>query len=67
MPRTRRRARHRARAVFITLGDVAAVVVKAHRFGFGKPVKQRAAELARIAIAIGVERPAPFPGIDAHR
>jgi hypothetical protein len=29
-----------------------------------KPLERRTAQLAGVAVAIGVERPAPFPGVD---
>src|SRR6516225_1131835 len=55
------------RAGLVALRQVVPVVVEAHRFGIGEAGEHGAAELARVALAVGVERPAPFPAVDPHR
>ena len=55
------------RADLLARLEVGAIVVERHRLGFGEPVEHDAAELARVAVAIGVERPAALPGVDPYR
>jgi len=49
------------------LHEIGAVFVEGHGLGFGESREHDAAELARIPLAIGIERPARFPTVDAHR
>ena len=52
------------RARLLALREVVAVIVEAHGLGLGEPLEHDAADLARVALAIGVERPARFPAVD---
>src|SRR6516164_10632818 len=55
------------RAGLVALREVFPVVVEAHGLGLGKAGEHGATELARVALAVGIERPAPFPRVDPHR
>src|SRR5262249_3214788 len=55
------------RAGLVALCEVVSVVVEAHGLGLGEAGEHGAAELARVALAGGIERPAPFPAVDPHR
>ena len=54
-------------AALVAFFDVAAVVVERHRIGPRGKVEHRLAELAGVARAVGVERPARLPGDDVVR
>ncbi len=54
-------------ARLVALREIASIILDTHRFGVGEARKHDAAELARVARAIGVERPAPLPAVDPHR
>ena len=55
------------RAVLVALREIAAIVVERHRLRLGEAIEHDAAELVRVALAIGVERPAQFPAVDPQR
>src|SRR6516225_352892 len=48
------------------MSKVFPILIEGHALGLGKPVEHGPAQLIRVSLAIGVERPAPFPRIDAH-
>ncbi len=54
------------RARHLALGEVVAIILEAHGLGLGQPGEADLAELARVPLAVGVERPAAFPCVDAH-
>src|SRR5262245_54331716 len=55
------------RTGLVALREVVPVVLETHGLGVGEAGQHGAAELARVALAVGIERPAPFPAVDPHR
>src|SRR5215472_18565767 len=55
------------RTGLVALREIVPVVVEAHGLGLGEASQHGVAELARVALVVGIERPAPFPGVDPHR
>ena len=51
-------------AVALAARDRGAIVGQGHRLRRRKALECRPAELAGVTVAIGVERPTAFPGID---
>src|ERR1700760_4315444 len=54
------------RTCLLALGEIFAIVLKAHGFGLGEASQHDAADLARVAVTVGIEGPAPLPGGDPH-
>src|SRR5262249_15268269 len=55
-----------ARAHFLAVSKVFSILIEGHALGLSKPVEHGPAQLIRVPLAIGVERPTRFPRIDAH-
>src|SRR6516164_1008857 len=55
------------RTGLVALREIVPVVLEAHGLGLDEASQHGAADFARVALAVGIERPAPFPGVDPHR